>query len=279
MAPVSAGYLEAMGIPLVAGRTFRASDIEPPGPVVIVNEAFAARYFSVVGGHDIAVGKTIGTRFGSDSDPAEHEVIGVVSNTKYDLRQSPAPTIYIPIPLRAVGTIHVRGSGDLNALSMQLRETVRAGPPLFRVRAITTQNDAIAQTMLRERLLALLSAFFGVVGLTLAAIGLYGVLSYTVLQRTKEIGVRIALGAGQGQVVRSILKGIGSAAAIGVLCGLGGALYLSQFVRALLFEVTPLDFWSLALPLSAMMVVAVIAATIPGVRASRVDPVVALRRD
>jgi ABC-type antimicrobial peptide transport system permease subunit len=162
---------------------------------------------------------------------------------------------------------------------MQLRETVRAGPPLFRVRAITTQNDAIAQTMLRERLLALLSVFFGVVGLTLAAIGLYGVLSYTVLQRTKEIGVRIALGAGQGQVVRSILKGIGSAAAIGVICGLGGALYLSQFVRTLLFEVTPLDFWSLALPLSAMMVVAVIAATIPGVRASRVDPVVALRRD
>ncbi len=106
---------------------------------------------------------------------------------------------------------------------------------------------------MRERLLALLSGFFALVGLVLAAVGLYGVLSYSVVQRTREIGIRVALGARQLRVIRTVLADVGAATLVGIACGLAGALYLSRFVQALLFEVTPLDFWSLALPLGTLL--------------------------
>jgi ABC-type antimicrobial peptide transport system permease subunit len=106
---------------------------------------------------------------------------------------------------------------------------------------------------------------------------LYGVLSYAVVQRTREIGIRVALGARQVRVVRTVLAEVGGAALVGTVIGLAGALYLSRFVTALLFEVTPLDFWSLALPLGALLVAALLAAALPALRVARVDPVIALR--
>jgi putative ABC transport system permease protein len=275
MAPVTPGFFETMKIPLIAGRTFvrRDLDIESSAPL-IVNDAFARRYF----GREPAVGRILEGRFGMDNDNAtQHEVVGVVADTRYDLRRSAAPTIYLLMPLRFRGTIQVRTAGDPMPLGSRLREEVRGATSVFRVGSVKTQSAVVSQTLIRERLLAVLSGFFAVIGLVLAAVGLYGVLSYSVVQRTREIGIRVALGARQLRIVRGVLADASGTVLAGVICGLAGGLYLSRFVEALLFEVTPLDPWSLALPLGMLLVTAAVAAVVPALRAARVDPVIALR--
>jgi putative ABC transport system permease protein len=274
MAPVTPGYFETMNIPVVAGRDFAPLDLDRgSSPAVVVNQAFATRYF----GADPAVGRTVEARFADIGGADVHEVVGVVADVRYDLRMPPAPTIYIPLPLRTNGTLHVRVAGDPAALAPRLRDEVRAAHPSFRVASITSQAALVDRTLLRERLLAVLAGFFALVGLVLAAVGLYGTLSYSVVQRTREIGIRVALGARQLSVVRTILADAAGAALAGVACGLAGALYLSRFVESLLFEVTPLDFSSLALPLGALLLAALLAAALPALRASRVDPAITLR--
>jgi predicted permease len=275
MAPVTPGFFETMNIPLLAGRAFGPGEMDPETATsIVVNEAFATRYF----GREQAIGRTLEGRFAMDNDHAvQYEVVGVVVDTRYDLRKPAAPTIYIPLPLRTNGTVHVRVAGNPVAIAARLREEVRAANPSFRVTTITSQSAVVDRTLLRERLLALLSGFFAVVGLVLAAVGLYGVLSYSVVHRTREIGVRIALGARQLRVIRTVLAEAGGAALVGAACGLAGGLYLSRFVEALLFEVTPLDFWSVALPLGTLLLAAVLAAALPALRVARIDPVVALR--
>jgi predicted permease len=275
MAPVTAGFFETMNIPLLAGRAFVRRDMDPgASPAIVVNEAFARRYF----GREPALGRRLEARFGTDNDKADdYEIVGVAADTRYDLRKPAAPTIYILLPLRSNGTVHVRVAGDATALISRLREEIRAASPLFRVTTVRSQAAAVDQTLIRERLLALLSGFFALVGLVLAAVGLYGVLSYSVVQRTREIGIRVALGARRLGVVRTVVAEAGGTALVGAGFGLAGGLYLSRFVEALLFEVTPLDFWSLALPVGTLLVTAVLAAALPAWRAARVDPVIALR--
>jgi predicted permease len=274
MAPVTPGFFETMKIPLLAGRAFVRRDMDTKNSTaVVVNEAFATRYF----GREHAVGRTFEARFGEIDVKGVQEVVGVVADVRYDLRKPAAPTVYIPLRLRSTGTVHVRVTGDPAALAARLREEVRATNPSLRVTSITPQSAVVDRTLLRERLLALLSSFFAVVGLVLAAVGLYGVLSYSVVQRTREIGIRVALGARRLRVVRTVLADAGRTALVGAACGLAGGLYLSRFVEALLFEVTPLDFWSLALPLGMLMLAALLAAALPALRVARVDPVVALR--
>jgi predicted permease len=272
MAPVTSGFFETMQIPVLAGRGFIARDIENPGATaIVVNQAFAARYF----GHEAAVGRTLDAQFG-EADSA-HEVVGVVGDTRYDLRKPVAPTIYIPLRPRGPGTIHVRVAGDSATLASRLREEIRAASPLFRVTTVVPQSLVVDQTLLRERLLALLSGFFAVIGLVLAAVGLYGVLSYSVVQRTREIGIRVALGAPGVNVIRTVIADTGGAVLAGTGCGLAGGLYLARFVEALLFEVSPLDFSSFALPIAALLVGAAVAAAVPALRAARIDPAAALR--
>lgn len=274
MMPVTAGFFETMRIPLVAGRALVARDTALEGSTaIVVNEAFAARYF----GRDQAVGRALEARFGDAEDRGVHEIVGVAADTRYDLRKSAAPTIYIPLRLRSTGTLHVRVAGDPAAVASRLRQEVRAATPSLRVTSITSQSAAVGRTLLRERLLALLSGFFALVGLVLAAVGLYGVLSYSVVERTREIGIRVALGARQLRVVRNVLAEVGAAALVGTVCGLAGGLYLARYVESLLFEVSPLDFWSLALPLGMLMMAALLAAALPALRVARVDPVIALR--
>ena len=201
----------------------------------------------------------------------------MVADTKYDLRKPAAPADLHPAAAafqrhrsRARGW---RSGGDR-------RQAARRSPR--RQSVVSCDNRHVAShtrrsDAVRERLLAMLSGFFALVGLVLAAVGLYGVLSYSVVQRTREIGIRVALGARELRVVRMVLAEVGGAAVVGTICGLAGGLYLSRFVKALLFEVTPLDFWSLALPLGALLLAALLAATLPALRAARVDPVIALR--
>jgi putative ABC transport system permease protein len=276
MAPVMDGFFETMKIPIVDGRAFVPADLRSEtATAIVVNETFAARYF----GRERAVGRTLPARFGDSAASGAHEIVGVAADTRYDLRKPAAPTIYIPLRLRGPGTLHVRVAGDPAVVAARLRDEIRAAAPLFRVTSMTSQAAAVDQTLIRERLLALLSGFFAVVGLVLAAVGLYGVLSYSVVQRTREIGIRVALGARRARVVGTIAMDAGGAVLAGVAFGLAGGLYLSRFVESLLFEVTPLDFWSLALPLATLLLAALLAATLPAYRAVRVDPAIALRYD
>jgi putative ABC transport system permease protein len=274
--PVTPGYFETMQIPVMTGRTFL--DRESTGSAaVVVNEAFVTQYF----GRVPAVGRVLETRFGDANDPGAHEILGVVANTRYDLRRPAAPIVYLPLTRRNASTIHVRiadnRAGAVETLSGRLREEVRAANPLLRVLSVRSQATVVSRTLVRERLLALLSGFFAVVGLVLAAVGLYGVLSYSVVQRTREIGIRVALGARRSAVVSTVVADVTIAAVAGAIVGLAGGLYLSRFVDALLFEVRPLEFWSLMLPLGLLLCAAIAAAAVPALRATRVDPVIALR--
>ena len=275
MAPVTSEFFETMRIPLIAGRVFTDQETVLPTSVpVIVSESFAKRYF----GDEPALGGTVESNF-DDSGVQRHEVVGVVADTRHSLRDTPAPTLYFPMWLRSNGTIHVRASGSPEAVTARIRDAVRAGDPLFRVTATTTQSAVVDRTLLRERLLALLSGFFAAVGLVLAAVGLYGVLSYSVVQRTREIGVRVALGGSRLGVVRTVLTDIGVTTLVGAAVGLAGGLYLSSFVEAFLFDVRPLDAWNLTYPLAALLLAALAAAALPALRATRVNPIVALRED
>jgi putative ABC transport system permease protein len=274
LARVTPGFFETMQIPLLAGRTFVRSDIDTERPtVVIVNESFARRYF----GGLPAVGRRFEIRWGGPRAP--HEVVGVVADARYDLRKPPAPTIYILIPVHSFNTLHVRVTGDATTIAARLREEVRAATPLLRVTSVTSQAAMVNRTLVRERLLALLGGFFALVGLVLTAVGLYGTLSCAVVQRTREIGIRVALGARAVGAVRSVLADTARTTLIGAACGVAGGLYASRFVEAMLFEVAARDVWSLALPLATLMLTALVAAAVPAWRAACVDPVIALRNE
>ena len=274
MSPVMDGFFETMRIPIVAGREFVRGDMRAaPSTAIVVNESFATRYF----GSGAAVGRTVTARFGDAAGAGVHEVVGVAADTRYDIRKPAAPAIYVPLTLRNSGTLHVRVTGDASAAAARVREAVRGAEPLLRVTAISSQADAVARTMIRERLLALLSGFFALVGVVLAAVGLYGVLSYAVVQRTREIGIRLALGARRAGVIGMVVAEAGRMTLLGAVAGLAGGIYLSRFVEGLLFEVEPLGFWSIAVPLTTIVVTSLLAALVPALRASRVDPAVALR--
>jgi predicted permease len=271
MAPVMPDYFETMRIPLRAGRTFVRQDFDKDSPTaVIVNESFARRYF----GAEPPVGRVFDARFGK---AAPHEVVGVVADVHYDLRSPPAPTVYMLLPLESFRTLHIRVTGDPTVIAAGLREEVRAATPLLRVTAITSQSAMVDRTVVRERLLALLAGFFALVGLVLTAVGLYGTLSYAVVRRRREIGIRIALGARAAEAVRTVLADTAATTLVGTVSGLAAGLYASRFVETMLFEVGRFEISSLALPFVTMLLAALVAVAVPAYRAARVDPVNALR--
>jgi hypothetical protein len=256
-----------MRIPLLEGRDFVPHDLEPDAPKgVIVNDLFAKRAFP----GERALGKMV------DLDAGQASIVGVVGNARdRDVRQ-PSPFLYM-LHRDATGALAVRTHGDPLLLAPRLRSEVLRVHPSLRVTDVTLQSTLVDNTLLRERLLALLSGFFGIVGLVLAAVGLYGVLSYFVVRRTREIGIRLALGARRQAVIGSVLAHVALALLLGIAAGLAAGVYAARFVAPLLFEVEPLDFWSLALPVAALLLSAALAAVPPVRRAVRMDPVAALR--
>ena len=271
---VSPRFLETMRIPLIDGRDFEWRDAQPELPsAVIVNESFARRYFP----GESPVGKRFFRVEGGTALVAQ-DIIGVAGDAKYtSIRETTPPTVYDPYRPEASAAVQVRTNVETGALAAALRNELPRIHPAFRLAGVTLQSTLVENTLVRDRALALLSAFFSVVAMVLVAVGLYGVLSYSVVQRTREIGIRLALGARPLGVVGLVLSEVASVTAIGLVIGAAGGLAAARFITALLYEVKPSDTWSLAAPLICLIVACVPSALIPVLRATRVDPTTALR--
>jgi predicted permease len=271
---VSPAFFRTMEIRILEGREFVPRDVDAIDPIpVVVNDTFARKYLS--GGR--AVGSRLTTT--SRGQPISYEVVGVAADARDgSVRGEVGPYLFAPIG-DADGTVELRSSMAPGVLADYLRQELPLVHPSLRLVDVTRQTSLVGNTLLRERLLAVLSGFFAAVGLLLAAVGLYGVLSYTVVRRTREIGIRLALGAQPGAVIRSIVGRVVLATSVGVIAGLAGGMYFARFVETFLYETEALSVSSVALPIVGLLIVALTATWSPMRRAIRVDPVEALRTD
>ena len=276
----SPGWLETMKIPLLDGRAFRANDINPQ--VAIVTRTFARQYFGTE--------NPIGQSFRTAGSKTEYQIIGLAGDVVYrNIREPFLPVVFVPFQsaangegLQAVGsgTVLVRIANDSpRALEPLLRQEVHQARSEFRVSNIRTQQEIIDAQTLRERLLATLGVFFACVALLLAGIGLYGVLNYSVLQRRREIGIRIAIGAQRSGIARLVTGEIFMMVATGSFLGLVLGQMSARYIEALFYQVKPTDIRTLALPALAILCVALVA-TIPAIRrALRTNPAEILRSE
>ncbi|MGC4054449.1 MAG: ABC transporter permease [Paludibaculum sp.] len=270
---VSSGYFATMRIPLLLGRDFDERDSFSNRDVMVVNETFARHFF--------AGANPIGQRLGTKEGEYPWEIIGVVKDSKYTgLREGPTRMIYAPLrpgPWASRSVVHLRFAGDPASLASALRQRVKELDPASAIFQIHTVQEELDRSLSRERLLGTITALFGGLALALAAIGLYGLMSYGVTRRTREFGIRIALGARTSAIIRHVVSEAFWLMCAGTLIGLAVAWILRQVVAAMLFGIQPAD------PLSALLAVAVLAGTafvaawLPARRAAKVDPVRALR--
>jgi predicted permease len=270
---VAPRYFETMRIPMVRGRSFTDADRAGAPPVVIVNEAFARRYWP----NADPIGKRLSA---NGSGGPFREVVGVTRTGKYNtLGEEPRPFYYLPLWQEYQGTVtlHVKTAGDPRALIGSVREAVRAVDPNVPVVDVKTMDEQMLVALLPARLAGTLLGAFGLLALLLASVGIYGVMAYAVVSRTREIGVRRALGAQTNDLLRLILGEGMRLAAIGFAIGLVAALALTRFVSSLLYGVTPNDPLTFAGALGILTLAAIVACYIPALRALRVDPVTALR--
>lgn len=278
LSQVDPNYFSTLGIPIIAGRAFSTQDVAPTD-YAVVNESFAKEYFP---------GRNpLGQRFGlvsdSESVTPRTEVIGVIPDRKYrDLRETPPPQAYFPYlavsNVRGM-TVYVRTKADPRQFEDALRERMHQFDPRVPVVDLQTVNQQIAFSLRTERLVASLSTVFGGLATLLAVIGLYGVMAYVVTRRTREMGIRIALGAMRGRVMALIMREALLLIGIGLGAGTLLALLLMQFVRSQLFGLSPHDPGILVASALILAFAAGIAGLIPALRASRVDPVTALRQE
>ncbi|HEU0140121.1 MAG TPA: FtsX-like permease family protein [Bryobacteraceae bacterium] len=272
---VSPDYFRTMGIRVLRGREFTLRDTPSSPPVAIVNESFARRFFP----KGDALGRYIALP--PNYKLPRMEIVGVVADASFRDLRSPVPyAAYFPLAqdpgARDALQMLVRATGSPSAISAAVRQAVHSFDPGIPV-TMRTLADEIDSTLTYERLLALLSAFFGVVALGLAAIGLYGILSYAVARRTSEIGVRVALGASRGSVLWLVMKQSIALVLIGMAIGCAAALVLARYVESLLFGLKPADPVTIAIASAGFVAVTALAAWIPARRATAVDPVQALR--
>ena len=288
MNQIGPGYFATLGVPIVAGRDFRLTDnrmvkrandtdeFDMMPTTVMINEKFAQKFF--------AGRNPVGMHLGFGTDPGTHtemEIIGVVKDIKYtNLRDEIPIQAYVPYmnsPYLGGMTIYVRTVGEPQQLMTSIRAKVREIDGNLPIYAMRTMETQISNSLSTERMIASLSTVFGFVATVLAIIGLYGVMSYSVAQRTREIGIRMALGAEQRKVIGMVMREVILLIAIGIVIGVPAALALTRVVKSQLYGLEAHDPWTLGLATGLLAVVACAAGYIPALRASRVDPMKALR--
>jgi putative ABC transport system permease protein len=277
---IATDYFSTMGIPVRQGRVFNESDRYDSTPVVIVNERFAKKFFP---GQNV-VGKRIAPGFSADDKPEKmREIVGVVGNVKHlALKNEDSPEMYLPqtqIPFGVMSLVVRTTVSNPAALTSALRKELAAVDSSIPLTSIRVFDEYVSRSLARPRFNALLLSIFAGTALVLTAIGIYGVMAYTVAQRTNEIGIRIALGAAQSSIFRLVVGQAMGLVAISLAIGLAGAFAATRLLNSMLFGVgasDPITFATIVLLISA---VAFLASWLPARRAAAVDPVIALRAE
>ncbi len=271
----SPGYFETMKIPILEGRDFRSSDAKENSTVAIVNRRFAEHFFP----GKSAIGKRLG-RGGGPNAKLTIEIIGVVGDSLYEgPREGVHRQVFVPYWGKGDGTFYVRTeTASSSAYSLLRNEVQRLDPslPLYQVKTLEGQLD---ETLLTDRLIALLSAGFGLLATLLASVGLYGVMAFVVARRRKELGIRLALGAQPGLVIWLVMREVLLLLAIGLAVGIPAAMALGRYVSSQLYGIQPNDPVIAASTVVLLALVSAAAGLIPAHRASRIDPILALRHE
>jgi predicted permease len=272
---VGKGFFSTMSLPILAGRGFNATDKIDSPKVAVINQTMAQRFFPD--------SSPIGHRFGFGDDPSHSgdiEIVGVVKNAKYvTLQESSEAAAYFPYAQRVqyFGNFEVRSSSDAALMIPAVRRAIAEVNPNIPVNSVSTLSEQVDESTANQRLIARLSAFFGLLAAFLVCIGIYGLLSYAVARRTSEIGVRMALGAKRSNVLWLILREILVLVAIGVVIGVPVALEGNHLVVKLLYGLSPADPGSLLAAVAMLVAIALLAGYLPARKASLVEPTVALR--
>jgi putative ABC transport system permease protein len=275
---VTAGYFTAMGIPLLRGQDFGASDNASGRPVVIINQAMAERHWP----NENPLGARV--QLNLDRDGLLREVIGVVGDVRSArVNTAPVPETFVPhmqVPVNSMGfVVRTDGTAAGGVVLPAIRDRISAADanlPLVRVRPMSAIVEASTGD---TRMSSVLTSVFAVIAALLAAVGIYSLIAYSVAQRTREIGIRMALGADRPAVMRLIVGDGLVLAASGVLLGVAGSVLLTQTMTTMLYEVSPTDSGVLAMTCAGVLATAVLASLVPAIRALRVDPGIALRAE
>jgi predicted permease len=269
------GYFAAMGIPLFYGRLYNAEDVNGKHPVVLVNEAFAARYFA----GSNAVGRTIQLW---DTNLPAATVVGVLGNIRnMKLEDEPPPQVYIPFEHddHNAASFAIRSNLPVESVVAIMRSAVKTMDPSLAIGEVQTMGDLVADATARRQFQTTLLMLFAGAALFLAAVGFYGLMAYTVKQRTGEIGVRMAMGASRPQI-RSLIVGRGMRlVGVGLVIGFAGAVGLTRLLASFLYGVQPLDAVTLVAVPVVVLATTLMACTLPANRAARIDPTEALRSE
>jgi predicted permease len=271
---ISPGYFATLGIPLLAGRDFDLRDDSNSPKVVIISETMARRHF--------AKQNPIGLRITLHREDTR-EIVGVAKDARYaNVKDAPRDVVYRPLFQEGIGfpaSYEIRCAGPTAGVLRNVRDLIARMDPslaLFNVKTLEAQTE---ESLSRERLLALLASYFGAFALLLACIGLYGLVSYAVEQRTPELGLRMALGARPAAVRWMILRESTATVLVGVCAGLLGSLATVRLIQTLLFGLKPYDPWTLGGATLLLLVMSLAAGYLPADRASRIDPITALRHE
>jgi predicted permease len=272
---IAPDYFATLGTPLISGREFGDRDTEAAPNVAIVNESFARDFF----GDESALGRRV------TSVNVTYEIVGVVRDAKYqNLRDNVIRTMYIPWTQRESEqptrySYLMRAAGSPLRLVPSLDRVVREADPALRIRTARSYAAIIDESIATERIMATLGGFFGVLALLVAALGMFGVLAFQVARRTNELGVRMALGASRRTLMGLVLREVVVMVGTGIAVGAGGALLVTGVARTILFGLTPTDPGVFAVAATVLAAAALLAGWLPARRASRVDPLVALRHE
>ncbi len=270
-------FFRTLGIPILAGRAFGTQDTGSSPQVVIINRAMVRKHFA---GND-PVGKRLA--FGGGKSKQWVEVVGVCADTRFqDLREAAPPQLLLPFEqstLELQMTYAIRTPLATDSIAQALRRAVQSVDPDLPIAELSTQREEILEDMRPERAMAAVTSGFALLALALACVGIYGVMAYSVAQRTNEIGIRLALGAEPGRVQRMILRASTMITAAGIAVGLVSALMLTRFVKSMLYGIEPDDPLTLTASIALLLVVALAASWIPARRAAGVQPMEALRHE